>query len=222
MTEETMGTGPSVVLVHGLWGNRQVMQPLADKLAHCGFHPAIFQYPSVRANLTQNTQQLAHFIAAQALHPPLHLVGHSLGCILIARLLQHQHNLHVARVVFLGPPFTGCAMAEWAHRFPPLRLWLGKSIIEGLVKSRPVWHGSPPLGVIAGTRPLGMGHLLRRLPGENDGLVQVCETQVPNAVDWMELPVHHVGLLYSQEVANAVCRFLHHGRFAMPGERRMP
>jgi pimeloyl-ACP methyl ester carboxylesterase len=216
---EQAAVRPSVVLVHGLWGNRQVMQPLADKLAHCGFVPAIFQYPSVRGNLTQNTQRLADFIAAQP-YAPHHLVGHSLGCILIARLLQRHHGLPVARVVFLGPPFTGCALAEWAHRFPPLRLWLGKSIIEGLVQTRPAWHGSHPLGVIAGTRPLGMGHLLRRLPGANDGLVQVCETQVPGAADWMTLPVHHVGMLYAQEVANAVCCFLHQGRFALsPGRQ---
>ena len=36
---------------------------------------------------------------------PLHLVGHSLGGLLIARMLDQPHRLEVGRVVFMGSPF---------------------------------------------------------------------------------------------------------------------
>ena len=49
-----------------------------------------------------------------------------------------------------------------------------------------------PARVIAGTRPsIGLGRLLGRLPGVNDGVVRVEETEIEGMADRVLLPVGH-------------------------------
>ena len=71
-----------------------------------------------------------------------------------------------------------------------------------------------PLGVIAGTRALGLGRTLGALPGENDGVVRVEETTVEGMTDRVLLPQGHSMLAVSARVSGLVERFLRAGSFA--------
>lgn len=77
----------------------------------------------------------------------------------------------------------------------------------------PPWDGARELGVIAGTRPLGVGRLAPGLGRPNDGTVAVAETKLVGMTDYAELPVTHTWLLYSRPAARQVCAFLATGRF---------
>jgi hypothetical protein len=76
------------------------------------------------------------------------------------------------------------------------------------------WERPEPLGVIAGTRALGLGRILGTLPGENDGVVRVEETTVQGMTERVLLDQGHSMLAVSARVSALVERFLRAGRFA--------
>jgi hypothetical protein len=69
------------------------------------------------------------------------------------------------------------------------------------------------VGVIAGTRPLGLGRFVARLPKQNDGVVCVDETRFPAMRDHIALPVAHTEMLVSPAVARLTTTFLKTGAF---------
>jgi hypothetical protein len=69
--------------------------------------------------------------------------------------------------------------------------------------------------VIAGTRPVGLGHFFTTLDGDHDGTVAVSETRLPGATGFITLPVGHLGLLVSARAASEACRFVEEGRFSL-------
>ena len=102
------------------------------------------------------------------------------------------------------------AVASWAVG-PQL---LGNLATNELTRERePVWRWPQQLGVIAGSRSVGMGRMLAELPVPNDGTVAVDETGIPGLQDEAVFDVSHLGMLLSAEVAAAVVRFLGSGRF---------
>ena len=76
------------------------------------------------------------------------------------------------------------------------------------------WRRDAPLGVIAGTRPIGLGRAFGRLPGENDGVVCVSETTVDGMAARALVPQGHSLLIVSAQVGRLVEAFLDSGRLA--------
>jgi len=77
---------------------------------------------------------------------------------------------------------------------------------RGVVSDRDV-------GVVAGTTPLGLGRIVTRFAGPNDGTVALSETQIPGAADHIAVPVNHTALVTSMLVAKQVDAFLRQGQF---------
>jgi hypothetical protein len=75
------------------------------------------------------------------------------------------------------------------------------------------WRCDRELGCIAGTRPMGLGQFFARFDEDSDGTIGVSETKLPGHSAHMTLPVSHMGLLVSSEVAAQVGTFLETGRF---------
>lgn len=201
-----------VVLVHGLWYGRPGMWPLARRLERRGWRCERFGYPSVRTRPADNARRLADFVASLEADT-VHLVGHSLGGLLILQCLKLSHAaLPPGRVVLLGSPLAGSEVARRLARNRRLGASIGRSAellspgIEGLPAGREI-------GAIAGTAPVGAGRLVARLEPPHDGTVTVAETRAPGLAAQLELPVSHTGLVFSPAVAEAVDRFLHSGRF---------
>src|SRR5205814_2159766 len=63
------------------------------------------------------------------------------------------------------------------------------------------WRRREPLGIIAGTLPLGLGWMTGRLPGLSDGVVRVEETLVEGMAQQVTVPVTHSALIASNELA---------------------
>ena len=70
-----------------------------------------------------------------------------------------------------------------------------------------------PLGIIAGTLPIGLGWMTGRLPGRSDGVVRVEETVVHGMAQQVMVPLGHSFLIASGRVAGLVERFLRTRRF---------
>jgi hypothetical protein len=62
---------------------------------------------------------------------------------------------------------------------------------------------------------MGLGRFFARFEEESDGTVCVSETKLPGHTAHMTLPVSHMGMLLSADVARQVGAFLQSGRFKM-------
>lgn len=207
-----------VVLVHGIWMHGTVMTPLKYRLERVhGYEAHPFTWPSVRGTLAENTALLADFVGELGAGP-LHFVGHSLGGVLVLKLLAQDDALPPGRVVCLGSPLCGSRVAASlrARRWglPVLGNTIGGCVLDD---SASRWAGavaaSREIGIIAGTRPLGVGRWITRFDGPCDGTVAVSETRLAGAADCIELEVTHTGLLLSSRVADQTAAFLRDGRF---------
>jgi pimeloyl-ACP methyl ester carboxylesterase len=207
----------TVVLLHGIWMPALVMRLLALRLRRCGYRVAVFGYRSLTETLENNAGQLAGFIREQG-DATVHLVGHSLGGLVILQALQSHPGLVNGRIVLLGSPVQGSVVARRLYRYRGLRWMLGRSADGGLLGNGLTWQGHLPLGVIAGNRPLGVGKISGGLAGENDGTVTVAETRLENASESIRVNTTHTGLMVSREVAIEVCRFLKDGHFSQQAD----
>ena len=197
----------TVVLVHGIWMTGLEMSWLARRLRDCGYRTVVFRYHSLRRPVAHNAQRLRRRIQALG-DTRVHLVGHSLGGLVILRALHEQADLVTGHIVLLGSPVNGSVIARRLSRSRLFRWLIGKSGEQALLGDRSRWHGRQSLGVITGTRPVGVGRLLGGFDGPNDGTVAVSETLLENVAASVSLPSSHFGLLLSKAVAAAVCRFL--------------
>lgn len=119
------------------------------------------------------------------------------------------------RVVFLGTPSAGTrsgrALARWRYG----RRMLGDVGGSELLDERPrTWRWSAQLGVIAGTKPHGLGRFIADLDGPNDGTVAVTETRMEGITAHRALPVSHMGMVVSPEVVREIATFLDRGDFS--------
>jgi pimeloyl-ACP methyl ester carboxylesterase len=207
----------AVILVHGIWMTGLELLPLAGRLRRCGYRPRVFRYPSLRHTLAGNAARLVERIGQQDA-ATIHLVGHSLGGLVILRALQDHPDLVRGRIVLLGSPVNGSVIAQRLHANRLSRLLLGRSGAGALLGGGPRWRGQQQLGTIAGTRPVGIGRLLGGFSEASDGTVALCETRLAGAHAATTFHSTHFGLLFSRPVARAVCGFLRTGRFPAPGE----
>ncbi|GAB4344960.1 MAG: alpha/beta hydrolase [Gammaproteobacteria bacterium] len=211
-------TPEAVVLVHGLWMNGLELSWLAHRLRRSGYTPYRFHYPSVRETAARNAARLEHFCVSLA-EERIHLVGHSLGGLVILQMLSECPPARLGRVVLLGSPIRGSSAARRFSRFRLGRRMLGRSIGSGgLFDERRTIPSDVEIGVIAGTAGIGLGRLFGPLKSPNDGTVTLEETQLPGIRDHLTLPLTHTTLLFSRRTAGAICRFLRCGRFQTASE----
>ncbi|MGH8149588.1 MAG: esterase/lipase family protein [Steroidobacteraceae bacterium] len=233
MTRET------VVYVHGLWSSRADSLLLRRRLAgELGFNVEAFRYPTVAGSMADVTARLADFVAGLA-PSRLHLVGHSLGGLVIYRFLERFPDQAPGGVVFLGTPAVASRFAQGVARWNWAAPALGKCVAEELLVDRErCWTAPRPLGIIAGTRPLGLGPVLARWEdarrqrsgardaadawSASDGTVAVSETRLPGATDHITVAASHMGLLISARVARETASFLRNGHFALSSSRPPP
>ncbi len=207
----------TVVLVHGLWVHGITMALMRRRLARAGYRALAYSYPSMRLSLTENAVRFTRYLEALSA-AQLHLVGHSMGGLIVLRTLELATSLPPGRVVLAGTPFVDSHAAHRLERLPGGRTALGRSLPEwlGSAHSRPAPERE--IGVIAGSRPFGLGRLIAPdLPRPSDGVVSVEETRLPSMRDHIVLRVSHTGMLFSRAVVRQVCAFLRTGAFAHQG-----
>jgi pimeloyl-ACP methyl ester carboxylesterase len=202
----------TVVLVHGLWMHGLVFWPQRRWLASRGFAVRSFSYPSVRHSLADNSRALARFVAGLPASR-IHLVGHSLGGLVVLAMLAEHPDQRIRRAVLMGSPCGGSHCAEVLLGSPALAAIVGRSIRDWLRLPRPQPPATVDIGVLAGNRRLGLGRIIPGLPRPNDGVVSVAETRLATARDSITLPVGHSQMLVSPACAEQITAFLRNGRF---------
>lgn len=204
--------GPAVVLLHGLWFSRWTLAPLARRLARRGYRPFSWGWNTTTQPFEESAEQLFAFVSSLS-EPRVHFVAHSLGGLLVRALLHAHPELPAGHVVTLGSPHGGTRSGRVASRFRVLKPVLGRAVGQ-LVTGEPAAWRVPdrPVGVVAGTRSVGLGRLLPGLERPNDGVVSLNEARLPGA-ELRCVHVSHTGLIFSSRVVGLVSGFLAHGEF---------
>ena len=187
--------------------------PLRQRLGRCGFDTSTFSYQSLKAGAAEHAKRLAEFVRDKNIAHS-HFVGHSLGGLVIWEFLQVHPDYSPCRVVALGTPFDGSRVAKRLGQFDITRWIIGKNTNTALTAGVADWPERHALGVIAGTRPVGMGRVVSRFDGPNDGTVAVSETRITGMRSHICYPTTHTGIVFSRPVADQVCNFLKTGQFA--------
>jgi pimeloyl-ACP methyl ester carboxylesterase len=207
-----MKAQPTVVLVHGLWMGAWQMTLLAQRLRRRGFIVKPFSYNSVMDRFAVNLKKLHRFVLAQDA-AELHLVGHSLGGLLAARLVaEHHTSLPAGRVVCLGTPLRGSAIARRTERLRIGTLTLGFAKEALIGDGISVWEAPREIASIAGRTPIGFSMVLGGLARPHDGSVAVSETLIDGLTAHTVIAASHSGLVVNAQAARLTANFLRNGR----------
>ena len=207
-----------VVCLHGIWMPGAGMLYVKHRLeSDNSYQVDLFSYSPVTETLDDVASKLADFIAAGG-DALTHLIGYSLGGVVVLRMLALRQDIDVDRVVCLGSPLCGSRAAFRLNQLDWGNLILGKTIAEGVLDDAAHrWAKgvaeSHEIGIIAGDVPIGFGRLVAGFDEANDGTVAVAETRMPGAKDHLVLSVSHKGMLISRNVVDQTAAFLKRGEF---------
>lgn len=212
-----------VVLVHGLWRSSASFGRMQRALEAHGYEVLAFDYPSTQARIEDHAAALGTAIARRLAAGPapaeLHLVGHSMGGLVILHWLRTRAEdvPMPARCVFVATPLRGAMLAELRCRWWPFRLAMGDQAAAQLRPLDPFHRQplptGPALGAIAGSAAwVVMG--ASDLPGADDGTVRVVEATLPEPHPTVVVAHGHTAIANATATIRHVLQFLKNGRFA--------
>lgn len=187
-------------------------------------------YASTRRPLADHAAALARVIQHLRGGEVVHLVGYSMGTLVIRHYLadlacQGKREPRLRRIVMIGAPNNGSQLARRLGRGNRLvRIFLGDSCAdlsgEWSQLEQRLAIPTCEFGILAGKggRFLGGNPLI---DGENDFIVGVAETKLPGARDFAVLPVAHAFLPKDSAVLEYTRRFIESGYF-VSAEQRQP
>jgi pimeloyl-ACP methyl ester carboxylesterase len=204
------------VYVHGLWLSGNEAGILLRRLARqLNAKTRAFSYASMTSTISESAQELATFLREQRADT-MHLVGHSLGGLVILKLFENGEGAQLppGRIVLLGSPLNGSRAAQNLARLPFGKKILGRGVHEELLTERQRrWTAQRELGVIAGSVGIGLGRLVGVRGAPSDGTIFVEETRLPGISEHLVLRVSHTALPFSSTVARQTAAFLNDGSF---------
>lgn len=203
-TDSDSNSNQLVVLIHGLASSRWLMHPLRFRLKQRGFQVRTYSYFTFGGNIDAIAHRFSNTLAEWAVVSganQVHIVAHSMGAIVTRRLLLEPIAFPLGKVVMLAPPHHGSHVAT--------RL------------SKPLSAICPALHRLADTpgsyvRQLGIpqGHDIGVIAADGDLVVRKQSTRLGTERDFYSLPGMHTGVLFRNETAVLVERFLRTGKFA--------
>lgn len=190
-----------VVLVHGFSAASLVMWPLAQRLQKDGFRVRQWSYVTLFAKIELHASRLRAFLQADLKDEPrIHLVAHSMGCIVVRASLNELELKNLGRVVLLAPPNRGSPVAGFVSRF------LGRI----LVPTREL--ASHPASFVH-RLPDSMNTEIGIIAAKYDMLIPVKNTDLPSQSKHEVVPGTHSSILFSPSAWDKVSRFLRTGEF---------
>lgn len=199
----------AVIFIHGIWLKGYELYYLSRYLNKLGYQTYHFKYKSLFRTPAENADLLNTFLK-KIEQPVAHMVSHSLGGIVLLHLF-HRHPLQQpGKIIMLGTPLNGSAVAKHIYQRPWLRWLLGKSTEQGLLGDAPSWASERDVYMIAGKKGIGMGLLLafRALKKPNDGTVNFEETMTSYIKQHIDVPYTHFSMLWSRKVAEKIRNIL--------------
>jgi pimeloyl-ACP methyl ester carboxylesterase len=201
-----------IVLVPGVGLAGAELLLLSLRLRRKGYRVSLFRHWTGKHPLDESA--LALWKAASAwTEEAIHFVGHSLGGLVILRMLESHAWDRPGRVVTLGTPHAGLGVARRLERIPGARRLLGPAVLSAANGDPIAIPNDRQVGVLAGNRSPILGSVI--VPGEpSDTLIAVAETRHPGSHAHLTMPETHYSMLFTSRVATRIDSFLREGRFA--------
>ncbi|MFC1552892.1 alpha/beta fold hydrolase [Candidatus Latescibacterota bacterium] len=209
-----------VILIHGFNKTASDMSSLDTFLRASGYHTECPALPTTFSTVEDCTTLFEReFPKIAENYDRIHLVGHSMGGLIIRTFLSRNHVPNLGRCVLIASPNQGTDLAYIVARYFKFSLLLFRSIEDfqpgGLPIPSPMQAPSPEIGVIAGSDSnLLLGKLI---DGENDGRVPVDGVSFPGMKDFAVTPYDHHNIHHTTEVAILVRDFIRNGTFDANG-----
>lgn len=206
-----------VALLHGWGRTSRSMAPMAGFLERNGFRASLIGYPSRRYEIGELSVRVRERL--ETLIAPgerIHFVTHSMGGIVLRRMVADAPELVVGRVVMLCPPNRGSVVVDrlsayglyrWAMGPGGLQLGTGEASV-------PLRLGAAPfdLGVIAGDRIANP--IFSRMVGEpNDGTVAISSMRIAGTRAFATVHATHTFIMRNAAAQANTLAFLRSGAF---------
>lgn len=197
----------TVLLLHGMGRTRLSMRRAARRLEELGWRTRCIGYPS----LTRPIERLAEHVAEQIAGETgrIHFVTHSLGGLVLRRLLHTHRPANFGRAAMLAPPNRGSRLARRFSRLGRVVPAVRQLALPEADLNRLLGPIDFELLVVAGSRAVGPLRWLARTA--NDGIVTVDETFAGERGDSLVVPWGHTFIMDSPDVLDTVDRFLRTG-----------
>lgn len=209
-----------VFLLHGLGSVPLSMWYLEDHLEEAGYTVRNLGYPSTHLPVGEAADLVRREVDRAEAASRVHFVAHSLGSIVVRKMLEHEIP-NLGRMVMIAPPNGGSLTAQRLQDLDIFRWIFGPAGQQLAADNREFFQSLPippcEFGIIAGGKGDGEGFNLG-LPGDDDGTVRVEETLLPGAADFLLLRDTHTLILFDPETSRQAVHFLKEGRFEKPKE----
>ncbi|MCV9963967.1 alpha/beta fold hydrolase [Pararhizobium sp. BT-229] len=212
----------AVVVLHGIFQPAFTMLPFCRHLSREGYSVLNIDYPST----TYPIEKLADIVSerieghAASVDGKLHLVGYSMGGLVIRAFLRDRVPVNLGKVVMIGTPNHGSEVADFLKSFPPFRYLYGPAG-QQLVTDQKAFasifaNDGFDLGIIAGDA--ARNPILDRIMGQpSDGKVSVESTKLACAADHFVVHSNHTLLPHNRTVWDQTTAFLRNGVFDRSG-----
>ena len=195
-----------VLMTHGFMANRWMLAPLAYRLRQRGWRTRCWGYESWRTSVSVHAATFARLLQQADADPgieTLHMVTHSMGCIIARAALDMYRPRKIGRFVMLAPPnrgsFVATAMAQVVGRL-----------------LAPVGELTTHDGSLVNTTPQPEGIDIGVIAAAHDALVTLDATRLDVPHAHATLPCLHSSLLFRRDAADLVATFLDTGSFDGP------
>jgi hypothetical protein len=198
-----------VAMVHGFMANKYMLTVLGRRLRTHGYLTTAWGYWNMQCSLLVHAERFARELATLDRDPridTIHLVAHSMGCIIGRAALARYRPAKIGRFVMLAPPNRGSFVATAAART------FGKIL-------KPVVELSTADDSLVNSLPMPQGIDIGVIAAKHDALVAEESTHPDGPHAHVTLATWHTGLLFRPETADLVAGFLATGAFppAMTG-----
>ncbi len=206
----------TVVLLHGQGRTRASLLVLSRRFKAAGYQTANFPYNQVSRSLDEISGELIEFIKEKVNTPRYHLVGHSLGNVIIRDAFRKEYPPGLGRIVMLTPPNHPAHLAKRLKKNLLYRWLTGES---GQKLSEEEFYRDLPVpeadfGVIAGDKGQKM-----TFSEPNDGVVTIESTKLEGMNDFILLHHSHTFIMNCKDTFEHCTSFIETGSFQAMAEQ---
>ncbi len=200
-----------IILIHGLASPDWLLEPMSRYFNKEGFDSRIIHYPSRRNDIATNVDfiwnQIKPLIES---NQKWHIVGHSLGAIIIQHILSKYKPRNIGQIILLAPPNHGSKVYSFLQSHLPISLYLAR------INHLPLQFQEEPIApnicknydchLIAGQVSWTLFGLFLGEP--SDGILTVSSTKINGLKSIQIINQEHLFMLFSNETYQSILKIL--------------
>jgi len=206
-----------VILIHGLVRSKSSMRKMKHALNSNGFYTINWSYSCITHMIPHIAEDLGRVIEANSkYYSKIHFVTHSMGGIVLRRLLAVQDIEKIGKIVMVAPPNKGSLSATVLINNPLLKAFFGppgQELKSGKYINRICAIPKSKFMIIAGTKSFDLKNPTSWLTGNilktpNDGTVSVNETKLPGTDKFLIIHDSHSFIMNNTLVISETVKYL--------------